>query len=103
MGCRSFLSPWKDENGNYKFYGRFNKGVVTINLVDVALTAKKEYDNQNIDSTSQALYHDGLFDIFYSIGMIGFVIWILYMIKGMKNSKLNGIYKFTFILLIIIL
>lgn len=39
--CRSFLSPWKDENGNYKFYGRFNKGVVTINLVDVALTAKR--------------------------------------------------------------
>ena len=67
MGCRSFLSPWKDENGNYKFYGRFNKGVVTINLVDVALTAKKEYDNQNIDSTSQALYHEGLFDIFYRI------------------------------------
>ena len=67
MGCRSFLSPWKDENGNYKFYGRFNKGVVTINLVDVALTAKKEYDNQNIDSTSQALYHESLFDIFYRI------------------------------------
>lgn len=43
-----------------------------------------------------------IFDIFYSIGIIGFVIWILYMIKGMKNSKLNGIYKFTFILLIII-
>lgn len=42
MGCRSGLSPWKDENGNYKFYGRFNKGVVTINLVDVALTAKKD-------------------------------------------------------------
>ena len=39
MGCRSFLSPWKDENGNYKFYGRFNRGVVTINLVDVALVA----------------------------------------------------------------
>lgn len=39
--CRSFLSPWKDESGNYKFYGRFNKGVVTINLVDVALTAKR--------------------------------------------------------------
>lgn len=43
--CRSFLSPWKDENGNYKFYGRFNKGVVTINLVDVALTAKKNNPN----------------------------------------------------------
>ena len=39
MGCRSFLSPWKDENGNYKFYGRFNRGVVTINLVDVALSS----------------------------------------------------------------
>lgn len=37
--CRSFLSPWKDENGNYKFYGRFNRGVVTINLVDVALSS----------------------------------------------------------------
>lgn len=42
MGCRSALSPWKDENGNYKFYGRFNQGVVTINLVDVALSSKKD-------------------------------------------------------------
>ena len=39
MGCRSALSPWKDKNGNYKFYGRFNQGVVTINLVDVALSS----------------------------------------------------------------
>ena len=39
MGCRSALSPWKDENGNYQFYGRFNQGVVTINLVDVALSS----------------------------------------------------------------
>ncbi|MBR5272466.1 MAG: anaerobic ribonucleoside-triphosphate reductase [Clostridia bacterium] len=39
MGCRSNLSPWKDENGNYKFYGRFNQGVVTLNLVDVALSS----------------------------------------------------------------
>ena len=42
MGCRSALNPWKDENGNYKFYGRFNQGVVTINLVDVALSSKKD-------------------------------------------------------------
>ena len=42
MGCRSALSPWKDENGNYKFYGRFNKGVVTINLVDVACSSEKD-------------------------------------------------------------
>lgn len=40
MGCRSFLSPWKDKNGEYKFYGRFNRGVVTLNLVDAALSAK---------------------------------------------------------------
>ena len=44
MGCRSNLSPWKDENGNYKFYGRFNQGVVTINLVDVALTSGGDMD-----------------------------------------------------------
>ena len=42
MGCRSALSPWKDENGNYKFYGRFNQGVVTINLPDVALSSHKD-------------------------------------------------------------
>lgn len=39
MGCRSVLSVWKDENGNPKFYGRFNQGVVTINLVDCACQA----------------------------------------------------------------
>ena len=44
MGCRSALSPWKDENGNYKFYGRFNQGVVTINLVDVACSSGKDED-----------------------------------------------------------
>ena len=40
MGCRSFLSPWKDENGEYKFEGRFNQGVVSINLPQVAIVAK---------------------------------------------------------------
>ena len=39
MGCRSALAPWKDENGNYKFYGRFNQGVVTLNLPDIALSS----------------------------------------------------------------
>lgn len=42
MGCRSFLSPWKDENGKYKWYGRFNMGVVTLNLADVGLSANKD-------------------------------------------------------------
>ena len=40
MGCRSFLSPWKDENGNYKFEGRFNQGVVSINLPQCGILAK---------------------------------------------------------------
>lgn len=44
MGCRSFLTPWKDENGNYKFYGRFNQGVVTLNLVDIACSSHKDMD-----------------------------------------------------------
>jgi len=42
MGCRSFLSPWKDENGNYKFEGRFNQGVVSINLPQIAIIADKD-------------------------------------------------------------
>ena len=42
MGCRSFLTPYVDENGKPKYYGRFNQGVVTINLVDVACTACQE-------------------------------------------------------------
>lgn len=39
MGCRSFLSPWKDEEGNYKFEGRFNQGVVSLNLPQIAIIA----------------------------------------------------------------
>ena len=44
MGCRSFLTPYIDENGNPKYYGRFNQGVVTINLVDIGLSAEKDID-----------------------------------------------------------
>ena len=44
MGCRSFLTPYVDENGKPKYYGRFNQGVVTINLVDVALSSGKDVD-----------------------------------------------------------
>ena len=44
MGCRSFLSPYKDKNNNYQFYGRFNQGVVTINLVDVALSSEGDFN-----------------------------------------------------------
>ena len=44
MGCRSFLTPYVDEEGKPKYYGRFNQGVVTINLVDVALSSEKDPD-----------------------------------------------------------
>ena len=44
MGCRSFLTPYLDENGKPKYYGRFNQGVVTVNLVDIALSANGDMD-----------------------------------------------------------
>jgi len=44
MGCRSFLTPYVDENGKPKYYGRFNQGVVTVNLVDIGLTAQGDMD-----------------------------------------------------------
>ncbi len=44
MGCRSFLTPYVDENGKPKYYGRFNQGVVTVNLVDIGLSAHKDLD-----------------------------------------------------------
>ena len=44
MGCRSFLTPYVDENGKPKYYGRFNQGVVTVNLVDIGLSADSDID-----------------------------------------------------------
>ncbi len=44
MGCRSFLTPYVDENGKPKYYGRFNQGVVTVNLVDIGLSANKDME-----------------------------------------------------------
>ena len=44
MGCRSFLSPWKDANGNYQFEGRFNQGVVSLNLPQIGILSKGDED-----------------------------------------------------------
>ena len=44
MGCRSFLTPYVDENGKPKYYGRFNQGVVTVNLVDIGLSANRDME-----------------------------------------------------------
>lgn len=61
MGCRSHLSNWRDENGNYKWYGRFNQGVISLNLVQVALTAEKDMNkfwnilDERLDLCKEAL------------------------------------------------
>ena len=61
MGCRSFLTPYVDENGKPKYYGRFNQGVVTINLVDVALSASGNIDEfWNILDERLELCHEAL-------------------------------------------
>lgn len=54
MGCRSFLTPYLDESGKPKFYGRFNQGVVTINLPDVALSAGKQLSTENQNKVSDS-------------------------------------------------
>ena len=61
MGCRSHLSNWKDENGNYKWYGRFNIGVVSINIPQIAIIAKGDLDkffvlfNERLELCKEAL------------------------------------------------
>ena len=58
MGCRSFLTPYIDENGKPKYYGRFNQGVVTINLVDVACSSKRDMNKfwQSFDERLDLCY-----------------------------------------------
>ena len=61
MGCRSFLTPYVDEDGKPKYYGRFNQGVVTVNLVDIALSAGKNMDKfWNIFDERMELCHRAL-------------------------------------------
>ena len=61
MGCRSFLTPYVDENGKPKYYGRFNQGVVTINLVDAALSSGKDMKKfWNILDERLELCHEAL-------------------------------------------
>lgn len=61
MGCRSFLTPYRDENNQPKYYGRFNQGVVTINLVDVALSSNGDVNTfWKIFNDRLALCYEGL-------------------------------------------
>lgn len=62
MGCRSFLTPYLDENGEPKYYGRFNQGVVTINLPDVGLSAAKRVENvTDIDAVQRQEHKERIF------------------------------------------
>lgn len=62
MGCRSFLTPYLDENGEPKYYGRFNQGVVTINLPDVGLSAVKEAESTEFaDEVQRQRYKTEIF------------------------------------------
>ncbi len=71
MGCRSFLSPWKDENGKYKFEGRFNQGVVSLNLPQIGIIAKGDEDkfwqllNERLELCFEALMlrHEALMGV----------------------------------------
>ena len=61
MGCRSFLTPYVDENGKPKYYGRFNQGVVTVNLIDIALSSKKDMNKfWKVFDERMELCHKGL-------------------------------------------
>ena len=61
MGCRSFLTPFVDEDGNPKYYGRFNQGVVTVNLIDIALSAQGDMEKfWQIFDERMELCHRGL-------------------------------------------
>lgn len=61
MGCRSHLSPYKDENGDYKWYGRFNQGVISLNLPQIGIIANKDMDlfwsllNERLELCKEAL------------------------------------------------
>ena len=50
--CRSHLSPWKDAEGNYKWYGRFNQGVVSLNLPQIAIIADKDMEPNTLATWS---------------------------------------------------
>ncbi len=78
MGCRSFLSPWKDENGNYKWEGRFNQGVVSLNLPQIGILAGGDEDkfwkllDERLDLCYEALMcrHKSLEDIVSDVSPI---------------------------------
>jgi ribonucleoside-triphosphate reductase len=97
MGCRSFLSPWKDENGEYKFEGRFNQGVVSINLPQIALLSKGNEDafwsllDERLDICFEALMyrHNSLLGVVSDVSPVHWQYGAIARLdKGEKIDKL---------------
>ena len=84
MGCRSFLSPWKDENDNYKFEGRFNFGVTSLNLPRVALDSQCDMDTfwELLDNRLELCFENSMFRYNYLKGTPSDVAPILWQYGG---------------------
>lgn len=103
MGCRSFLSPWRDEDGNYKFEGRFNQGVVSINLPQIGIIADGDEEefwklfDERLDLCREALMcrHHALMGVTSDISPIHWQYGAIARLqKGEKIDRfLNGGYS----------
>jgi ribonucleoside-triphosphate reductase len=95
MGCRSFLSPWKDENGNYKWEGRFNQGVVSLNLPQIGILAKGDESqfwkilDERLDLCYEALMcrHNALMGITSDVSPVHWQYGAIARLK--KGEKIN--------------
>ncbi|MBR1810538.1 MAG: anaerobic ribonucleoside-triphosphate reductase [Clostridia bacterium] len=99
MGCRSFLSPWQDENGNYKFEGRFNQGVVSLNLPQIGIVAKGDEElfwkllDERLDLCYEALMcrHEALMGVKSDVSPIHWQHGAIARLK--KGEKIDPLLK----------
>ncbi|MDE5965344.1 MAG: anaerobic ribonucleoside-triphosphate reductase [Lachnospiraceae bacterium] len=97
MGCRSFLSPWKDKDGNYKWEGRFNQGVVSLNLPQIGILAKGDEDkfwrlmDERLELCYEALMcrHNALLDITSDVSPIHWQYGAIARLP--KGAKINDL------------
>lgn len=99
MGCRSFLSPWKDENGNYKWEGRFNQGVVSLNLPQIGILAKGNEEkfwsmlDERLDLCYEALMcrHNALLGVTSDVSPVHWQYGAIVRLK--KGEKIDPLLK----------
>ena len=99
MGCRSFLSPWKDENGNYKWEGRFNQGVVSLNLPQIGILAKGNEEkfwsmlDERLDLCYEALMcrHNALLGVTSDVSPVHWQYGVIARLK--KGEKIDPLLK----------